>query len=361
GNVDLSRCSFFILDEADRMLDMGFSDDIMQIAKFLPPKGERQTIMFSATMPREIQQLASTLLHDPAEVKLAVSKPADGIHQSAYVCHEAQKMGVLKHLFAEKKPERVIIFAGSKLKVKDMAIAMRRAGYNVGAMHSDLSQAERDEVMFNFKSQKIDILVATDIVARGIDIDDIQLVVNYDVPHDAEDYVHRVGRTARAGAEGRAITLISSKDQPLFGQIERFLERVIDKNPMPPELGEAPEYTGNASRRKSLGKTSRKGKKKPRSGNKPKQSQAKSNDPKRAEGKSNKDIQRAEGTPNESKPSQTTTNNIERAAGTPQPQSNETPSDNPSPKPRRRKHRRRPNGKGSAGQNGAATGAEQGS
>ena len=350
GNVDLSRCSFFILDEADRMLDMGFSDDIMQIAKFLPPKGERQTIMFSATMPREIQQLASTLLHEPAEVKLAVSKPADGIHQSAYVCHEAQKMGVLKHLFAEKKPERVIIFAGSKLKVKDMTIAMRRAGYNVGAMHSDLSQAERDEVMFNFKSQKIDILVATDIVARGIDIDDIQLVVNYDVPHDAEDYVHRVGRTARAGAEGRAITLISSKDQPLFGQIERFLERVIDKNPMPPELGEAPEYTGNAGRRKSSGKPSRKGKKKPRSGNKPKQSQAKSNDPKRAEGTTNKP-----------KPSQPATSNTERAEGTPNTHSNETSTDNPSPKPRRRKHRRRPNGKGSAGQNGAATGAEQGS
>ncbi|MCF0194186.1 MAG: C-terminal helicase domain-containing protein, partial [Bacteroidaceae bacterium] len=273
-------------------------------------------------------------------VKLAVSKPADGIHQSAYVCHEAQKMGVLKHLFAEKKPERVIIFAGSKLKVKDMAIAMRRAGYNVGAMHSDLSQAERDEVMFNFKSQKIDILVATDIVARGIDIDDIQLVVNYDVPHDAEDYVHRVGRTARAGAEGRAITLISSKDQPLFGQIERFLERVIDKNPMPPELGEAPEYTGNSGRRKSSGKPSRKSKKKPRSGNKAKRAESASNKP---------------------KPSQPATSNIERAEGTPNPQSNETSTDNPSPKPRRRKHRRRPNGKGSAGQNGAATGAEQGS
>lgn len=251
GNIDLSRVSFFILDEADRMLDMGFSEDIMQIERELPKK--RQTIMFSATMPDKIVQLAKTILHNPVEVSIAISKPADGIHQSAFICHETQKIGIIKSLFSERKPERVIIFAGSKLKVKDLAIALRREGFNVGAMHSDLTQAERDDVMFRFKSQRVNILVATDIVARGIDIDDIQLVLNFDVPHDAEDYVHRIGRTARAGAEGQAVTLVSEKDQPLFRDIERFLEREITKRPVPEELGEAPAYhTG--SQKKSKGK-----------------------------------------------------------------------------------------------------------
>lgn len=194
GNVDLSKVSFFVLDEADRMLDMGFSDDIMQIVKHLPEN--RQTIMFSATMPRKIQDLAKTILHDPVEVKLAVSKPAEKIVQSAYVCYETQKTALVKMLFKENPPKRVIVFASSKQKVKDMAIILRKAGFNVGAMHSDLDQAERDEVMYKFKAQQIDVLVATDIVARGIDIDDIQLVINFDVPHDAEDYVHRIGRTA---------------------------------------------------------------------------------------------------------------------------------------------------------------------
>ena len=240
GNIDLSHVAFFILDEADRMLDMGFSEDIMQIERELPK--QRQTIMFSATMPDKIVQLAKTILHNPVEVSIAVSKPADGIHQSAFICHETQKLGIIRSLFKEKAPERVIIFAGSKVKVKDLAIALRREGFNVGAMHSDLTQAERDDVMFRFKSQKVSILVATDIVARGIDIDDIQLVLNYDVPHDAEDYVHRIGRTARAGAEGQAITLVSEKDQPQFRSIEKFLEKDIEKRPVPSELGDAPAY-----------------------------------------------------------------------------------------------------------------------
>ena len=211
------------------MLDMGFSDDIMQIVKYLPK--ERQTIMFSATMPRKIQDLARTILHDPVEVKLAVSKPADKIVQSAYVCYEAQKVSLVKKLFAERPPHRVIVFASSKLKVKDMAIALGRAGFKVGAMHSDLEQQERDEVMYKFKAQQIDVLVATDIVARGIDIDDIQLVINFDVPHDAEDYVHRIGRTARANNDGEAITLVSEKDQQRFASIEHFLEAEIEKRP----------------------------------------------------------------------------------------------------------------------------------
>jgi len=251
GNVDLSKVSFFVLDEADRMLDMGFSDDIMQIVKYLPK--ERQTIMFSATMPRKIQDLARTILHDPVEVKLAVSKPVDKIVQSAYVCYEAQKVSLVKKLFAERPPHRVIIFASSKLKVKDMAIALGRAGFKVGAMHSDLEQQERDEVMYKFKAQQIDVLVATDIVARGIDIDDIQLVINFDVPHDAEDYVHRIGRTARANNDGEAITLVSEKDQQRFASIEHFLETEIEKRPLPEGLGEGPAYRPKEGGEKGYG------------------------------------------------------------------------------------------------------------
>ncbi len=241
GNIDLSRVSFFILDEADRMLDMGFSDDILQIAKHLPEK--RQTIMFSATMPEKIRQLAKSLLHAPVEIRLAVSRPADKIHQMAYICYEAQKIGIIKELFKARKPERVIIFTGSKVKAKDLAISLTRAKFNCRAMHSDLSQQERDEVMYLFRSAQTDILVATDIVARGIDIDDITLVINFDVPHDAEDYVHRIGRTARAGAGGSAITLVSEKDQPEFKKIEQFLEKEVEKIPVPEHLGQAPEYT----------------------------------------------------------------------------------------------------------------------
>lgn len=247
GNVDLSRVSFFILDEADRMLDMGFSDDIMQIVKYLPK--ERQTIMFSATMPQKIQQLAKTILRNPVEVKLAVSKPADKIRQSAFICHEPQKLGIIQHLFKEQKPERVIIFASSKLKVKDVTKALQRMNLNVAEMHSDLDQSQRDEVMHSFKNAHTDILVATDIVARGIDIDDITLVINYDVPHDAEDYVHRIGRTARANRDGRAITLVSEKEQGKFHLIEKFLEKSIEKEEIPAELGEAPEYRTRGGQR----------------------------------------------------------------------------------------------------------------
>lgn len=245
GNVDLSRTSFFILDEADRMLDMGFYDDIMQIVKQLPEN--RQTIMFSATMPDKIQKLAATILRDPVEIKLAVSKPAEKIVQTAYICHEAQKMGIIKSLFSDTKPERVIVFSSSKLKVKEVTAAFRRMKLNVGEMHSDLDQSQRDVVMREFKSGRIDILVATDIVSRGIDIDDIRLVINYDVPRDSEDYVHRIGRTARAGAEGCAITFVSKDDQTRFAAIEEFIEREVFKLPVPEELGEAPEYNPQKS------------------------------------------------------------------------------------------------------------------
>ncbi len=240
GYVDLSKVSYFILDEADRMLDMGFHDDIMQIVKYLPKN--RQTIMFSATMPAKIQQLANNILNNPVEVKLAVSKPADKIIQAAYVCYENQKLGIIRSLFTDEVPERVIIFASSKIKVKEVTKALKQMKLNVGEMHSDLEQAQREAVMHEFKSGRVNILVATDIVARGIDIDDIRLVINFDVPHDCEDYVHRIGRTARANNDGVAITFVSEKEQTNFHTIEKFLEKDIYKIPVPAELGEAPEY-----------------------------------------------------------------------------------------------------------------------
>ena len=249
GNVDLSRTSFFILDEADRMLDMGFYDDIMQIAKQLPEN--RQTIMFSATMPDKIQKLASSILRDPVEVRLAVNKPAEKIVQTAYVCYETQKLGIIKSLFRDTKPERVIVFSSKKAKVKEIAAAFKRMKLNVGEMHSDLDQAQRDVVMREFKNGRIDILVATDIVSRGIDIDDIRLVINYDAPRDCEDYVHRIGRTARAGADGCAITFVAVDDQSRFADIEEFIGREVHKIPLPEEVGEGPEYS---PKKKSAGR-----------------------------------------------------------------------------------------------------------
>ena len=240
GNLDLSRCSFFVLDEADRMLDMGFSDDIMKIVQELPKDCQR--VMFSATMPRKIRQLAVSLLHNPMEIRLSVSKPAEKIQQSAYVCYETQKLGIIQDLFKSNELKRVIIFSGKKDKVKDITRQLKKMKINCGDMHSDLSQAERDEVMYQFKANQIDVLVATDIVARGIDIDDIRMVINYDVPHDAEDYVHRIGRTARADRDGVAITFISDTDIYRFNQIERFLGTTVKKTPLPDGLGDAPEY-----------------------------------------------------------------------------------------------------------------------
>ncbi len=240
GNVDLSKVSFFILDEADRMLDMGFSEDIKTIAAKLPKTC--QTIMFSATMPEKIEELAKTLLKNPVEIKLAVSKPAEKIKQEAYVCHETQKMTIIKDIFKAGDLKRVIVFSGSKMKVKQLAAALQQIGINCGAMHSDLEQTERDDVMFKFKSGQYDVLVATDIVARGIDIDDIEMVINYDVPHDTEDYVHRIGRTARANRDGIAITFVNEQDMYWFQQIEKFLEKVVDKMPLPEGCGDGPEY-----------------------------------------------------------------------------------------------------------------------
>jgi superfamily II DNA/RNA helicase len=243
GKVDLSKLSFFVLDEADRMLDMGFSEDIMSIAKLLPKSC--QTIMFSATMPSKIEDLAKKLLKNPVEVKIAVSKPAEKINQNAFVCYEPQKISIIKHIFKDKDLKRVIIFSGKKEKVKSINRELKRLGINSGEMHSDLSQAERDEMMFKFKSGQIDVLVATDILARGIDIDDISMVINYDVPHDAEDYVHRIGRTARANRNGIAITLVNESDIYYFQTIEKFLKKEVKKIPLPNEIGEGPKYVVN--------------------------------------------------------------------------------------------------------------------
>lgn len=263
GYVDLSKVSFFILDEADRMLDMGFYDDIMQIASHMPK--DRQTLMFSATMPPKIKQLAQSILNDPFEIRLSMSKPAEKIDQSAYVCYETQKIPILLKLFSENRFERVIVFASSKVKVKELARALRGKKLEVGEMHSDLDQNKREEVMLDFKSGKIKILVATDIVARGIDIDDINCVVNFDVPHECEDYVHRIGRTARADNDGMAITFVSEKDRSRFRQIEQFLEKEVPKREVPEELGSTPDYGKAGAKSRGSKGQSRQGRNRSRS------------------------------------------------------------------------------------------------
>lgn len=245
GHISLKQIEFFVLDEADRMLDMGFFDDIMTIVRRLP--AERQTLMFSATLPPKIRELARQILRKPVEINIAVSKPNEAIEQGAYVLYETQKLGLIKELFAKPLESKTIIFSSSKLKVKELAFAFKRMHLNAAAMHSDLDQAKREEVMLDFKNGKIDLLVATDIVARGIDIEDIGMVVNYDVPHDPEDYIHRIGRTARASATGRALTFVNEKEQGKFRRIEEFMEREVEKLPLPEKLGKAPAYEPSAS------------------------------------------------------------------------------------------------------------------
>lgn len=244
GYVKLSGLKYLILDEADRMLDMGFYDDIMFIIDNLPAK--RQNLLFSATMPQKIREMARKILHEPAEVNISISKPNEKIDQSAFVVFDTQKIPLVKHLLQKRNFKMVLIFCSSKIAVKNLTRDLKRARFNADEIHSDLDQTKREEVLMLFKSGRLPILVATDILSRGIDIDDIDLVINYDVPHDGEDYVHRIGRTARAAAEGTAYTFVTVKEQRKFQAIERLLGKPVAKAAVPPELGETPVYNTSA-------------------------------------------------------------------------------------------------------------------
>jgi ATP-dependent RNA helicase RhlE len=240
GSVDMSHIKYLILDEADRMLDMGFYDDIMRIIKYLPV--QRQTLLFSATMPPKIRAMAGKILNNPEQISIAISKPAEGILQQAYMAYDNQKTALLKHLLKDKEHGSVIIFAGTKDKVKDLDKELRRNKLTIKAFHSDLEQAEREEIMRAFRNRDVQILIGTDILSRGIDVDGISLVINYDVPPDPEDYIHRIGRTARAETTGTAITFINPRDKRRFFSIESLIGYEVPKMPLPEELGEAPVY-----------------------------------------------------------------------------------------------------------------------
>ena len=247
-SIDLVGVKYFILDEADRMLDMGFYDDILNIVKRLPK--DHQTIMFSATMPDKIRQLAKAIMHDPTEVQIAVSRPPETIHQLAVQLYDTQKTAMVQHLLEGRGLKKVILFVSKKQKVREITRLLRAKKIDARAMFSDLEQKERDEVMLDFRNGKVDVLVATDIISRGIDVDDIPLVINYDVPRDAEDYVHRIGRTARAENKGEAVTFVSPDDAHYFNRIERFLNKTIERLPLPDDLGSAPDPSAYTPRTK---------------------------------------------------------------------------------------------------------------
>lgn len=241
GYTDFSALEHLILDEADRMLDMGFIDDLSMIFKSLPEK--RQNLMFSATMANEIRKFARTLLKDPVEINLALSKPAEGVKQSVYLCFDEQKNALLKTIVeARKEYKRIIIFSSTKEKVGTIVKYLKKNNLKASGISSNLEQNEREEVLRGFKSGRISLLVATDVMSRGIDIKEINMVINYDVPRDAEDYVHRVGRTARANTKGEAISLINPKDMPKLSKIQSLIGSTIPVSPLPEELGEAPEW-----------------------------------------------------------------------------------------------------------------------
>lgn len=240
GYVKLQKLEYLVLDEADRMLDMGFNDDIMKIISFLPKK--RQTLLFSATMPSKIRELSKKILHHPKEITISLSKPPERIKQYAYVIYDAQKNALIKYLLKEKEYKSVLIFCSKKHTVRDLTQQLKRAGLSVDEIHSNLEQNQREDVLAAFINHRLKILVATDILSRGIHIDDIDLVINYDVPHDGEDYVHRIGRTARAETDGIAFTLVNEKEQRKFDAIEKLIGKVVEKVAVPESFGETPAY-----------------------------------------------------------------------------------------------------------------------
>jgi superfamily II DNA/RNA helicase len=241
GYVDMSRVKYLILDEADRMLDMGFLEDIMNIISFLPK--QRQNLLFSATMPSDIRKLTEKILHEPETVSLSLSKPAEGVMQVVYPVFEEQKADLIRHLLKDRDLRSVLVFSSTKKNVRLIASRLAEAGLNVKAIHSDLEQAEREKVLLDFRNRKVQILIATDVMSRGIDVDGIDLVLNFDVPNDAEDYVHRVGRTARAASTGLAITFVSPREKAAFLRIERLIEQNIRRMPMPEALGKGPDLS----------------------------------------------------------------------------------------------------------------------
>jgi superfamily II DNA/RNA helicase len=257
GKIILDHLEHLVLDEADRMLDMGFYDDIVKIINYLPKK--RQTVLFSATMPPKIRVLANKILHQPVEINISIAKPAAGILQQAYVVYDEQKGALIKHVLKNNPWNSVLIFASTKENVKKLDVAFQRAGLAAKAFHSDLDQPEREQILRAFKNKQINMIIGTDVLSRGIDVEGISLVINFDVPPDPEDYVHRVGRTARAETTGTAITFINEKDQRKFLSIENLIGETIEKLSLPPAVGEGPDYQphhkkNNNFRKRTFGK-----------------------------------------------------------------------------------------------------------